>query len=256
MVSLLDVKNKQFNIGEIVTLKSHPLAFQKGGLIDTSINHIPPFMCVKEIHFERKKKEYSAEVAGKQIADNTKYVCVYFNQYKMQFEEKFIYHNMLLKLTKENFTFHNNDYFNSTKVNDSDKSLLEETDGLSEAEYIYGIRVFFKTYKIELRKKIRQHDLKSRNYSSKKANVHTSPAFILSGIKNNEEKSVYNEKDGNPIKITSDKLFKVLWYNSYQEKMSQEYMPKEFFTDDERIYSQSKEDNGEKVNDNKSETEK
>ena len=256
MISLLDMKNKQFNIGEIVTLKSHPLAFQKDGLIDASINQIPPFMCVKEIHFERKKKAYSAEVAGEQIADYTKYVCVYFNQYKMQFEEKFIYHNMLLKLTKENFTFHTNDYFSSKKVNNSDKSLIEETDDLNEAEYVYGTRVFFKTYKIEIRKKFRQHDIKNQNYSTKNTNVHTSPAFILSGIKNNEEKSIYNEKDGNPIKITADKLYRVLWYDSYQEKMSQEYMPKEFFTDDVRIYSQFKENNGEKVNDNKSETEK
>ena len=40
----------------------------------------------------------------------------------------------------------------------------------------------------------------------------------------------------------------MLWYNAYQEKMSEEYLPEEFFTDDERIYknSDSKNTNDEK----------
>jgi len=38
----------------------------------------------------------------------------------------------------------------------------------------------------------------------------------------------------------SEELYKVLWYNAYQEKFSEEYLPKEFLTDDLRIYSSNK----------------
>lgn len=238
-------KPSEFLIGDIVTLQSHPLAFQENGLIDASINQIPPLMCIKEIHFEKKKNTYSAENEGRQIADKTKYLCVYFNQYRMIFEEKMIYKSMLIGLG--NLKFHRKD----EKTEEDGKTLIEETDSYNKVEindddnrlikksnisYEYGKRVFFKTYKLEKRKKFASAGLVERT-NRKSAVVHTSPAFVLSGIKINDQKSIYNEKDGKPIKTTSETLFKVLWYNSYQEKMSEVYLPKELFTDDERIVS-------------------
>lgn len=224
----------KFHIGDIVTLQSHPLAFQENGLIDASINQIPPLMCIKEIHFEKKKNKYSAENEGKQIADKTKYLCVYFNQHRMIFEEKFIYESMLIGL--DDLLFHRKD----DKPYEGDyQSLIEETKQFKPLEsehYEYGKLVFFKTYKLEKRKKFASAGLEERK-NKKSAVVHTSPAFVLSGIKINDQKSIYNEKDGKPIKTTSETLFKVLWYNSYQEKMSEVYLPKELFTDDERIVS-------------------
>ena len=124
---------------------SHILLFENG-LIDLTINHIPPFMCIKEIHFERKIKKYSAEFEGKQVADNRKYLCVYFNQYIMEFEEKFIYKSMLLRLSSDDFKFHKK----GEKPNDEKyERLIDETEQLKEAEYLYGKRVFFKTQKLE-----------------------------------------------------------------------------------------------------------
>lgn len=68
----------KFNIGDIVTLKSHPLAYQEDGEIDAYVNQIPPFMRVKEIHIEKKKQIFSSEMPNAKIADNIKYLCVYF----------------------------------------------------------------------------------------------------------------------------------------------------------------------------------
>lgn len=48
----------QFGIGDIVTFKTHPLLYDryiKGG--DGKL--VPPFMVVKEVFFEDKKKENS-----------------------------------------------------------------------------------------------------------------------------------------------------------------------------------------------------
>jgi hypothetical protein len=221
----------KFVIGNIITLKSHPLVFQKNGLIDASINQIPPLMCVKEIHYEKKKKKFSAENDGNQIADNTKYLCTYFNQHRMIFEDKMIYESMLVGFDK--LKFHRND----EKIEESGLTLIEETKDykkLKDEDYTYGKTVFFKTYKLEKRKKFASKSI-DINSNKKSAVVHTSPAFITSGVKTNDQKTIYDEKSGEPIKTNAKNLFKVLWYNSYQEKMSEDYMPKEFFTDDERI---------------------
>lgn len=218
-----------FKIGDIVTLKTHPLAFQENGEIDGYVNHIPPFMCIKEIHMEKKKQVYSKEIKEVKIADNIKYLCVYFNQHRMIFEEKFIYHEMLISLKET--TFHRED-----KESEPDHTkLIDETSQYKTAKYEFGKRVFFKTYKLEKRKKFKNagHEKKS---TTKTFLTHTSPALILSGYKLNDQKAIYNPKNGELQRQCSEEFFKVLWYNSYQEKFSEEYLSSEFFTDDERIY--------------------
>jgi hypothetical protein len=234
-------ETSNFEIGDIVTLKSHPLAYQPGGLIDAYVNQIPPFMCVKEVHFEKKKKKFSADVQDIQIADNTKYLCVYFNQYRMIFEEKMIYESMLIDIG--DLLFHRED----DKPNDEEyQSLIEETKQFKPLnEYEYGKLVFFKTYKLEKRKKYNSIGI-DLNSPKKSAVLHTTPAFILNGYKQNDNKSISDEKTGRPVRKTAEILYKVLWYNSYQEKMSEEYLPKEFLTDEKKIYensNKSKEDN-------------
>ena len=222
----------KFKIGYIVTLKSHPLAFQDNGEIDSYVNQIPPLMCVKEIHIEKKKKLYSDTVSGVQISDEVKYLCVYFNQYRMIFEEKYVYQNALISFDK--LFFHNK----NDKVEDGHITLIEETKKYENAEYEFGKRVFFKTYKLEKRKKFKsaKNDVRSSRTTT---STHTSLAFILNGDKLNDKESIYNSKNGELQRECSKILHKVLWYNAHQEKMSEKYLPKEFFTDDERIYKNS-----------------
>lgn len=218
-----------YQIGDVVTLKSHPLAFEEDGQIHMYINQIPPFMCVKEIQIEKKKQIYSNETKEKQITGNVKYLCVYFNQHRMIFEEKFVYQEMLIGL--KGVKFHRK---NSDKPMDY-MMLVDEVLDYKPVEYEFGKRVFFKTYKLEKRKKSNKagHDTKS---STRTYLTHTSPAFLLSGYKLNEKSSVYNQKNGELQHEYSKELIKILWYNSYQEKMSEAYFPIDFFTEDERIY--------------------
>lgn len=231
------MSKKDFKIGDIVTLKSHPLAFQPNGEMDVYINQIPPFMCVKEVHIERNKKLYSSEASQTQIADDVKYLCTYFNQHRMEFEDKFVYQEMLLPL--DDITFHK-----TKEKNDQHPTLIDETKDYDIADYEYGKRVFFKTFKLERRKKFKKYAKSATGTSgassaptgSNNHFTHTSPAFILSGIKQNEAKNVYNTKNGKLNKKIAKTLYKVLWYNAYQEKFSEVYMPKKFFVDDEKIY--------------------
>ncbi len=223
------MSKNNYDIGDIVTLNSHPMAFQPNGAIDSYINQIPPFMCIKEVHVEKRKKIYSDEFSNHKITDKIKYLCVYFNQHRMIFEENFVYQDMLISFEK--LTFHRDD-----EVSEEDhKTLIKETKEYNTANYEYGKRVFFKTYKLEKRKKFKdaRNDVRS---TTRTTSTHTSPAFNLSGIKLNEKKSVYNPKDGELQVKTAETLYKILWYNAYQEKFSETYLPSEFFTDDSKIY--------------------
>lgn len=218
------MSNNTFKIGEIVTLKSHPLAFQENGKIDLHVTQIPPFMCVKEVHIEKKKIIFSKDIENLKIADHIKYLCTYFNQHRMVFEERFIYHDILTSL--KDITFHNE----KENTEEGYIKLVDETNSYSIASYNFGKRVFFKTFKLEKRKKFKT------NSAIKVAMAHTSPAFVLNGYKLNDQRSLFNEKTGELQRECSKELYKILWYNSYQEKFSEDYLPMEFFTDDERIY--------------------
>ncbi|SFR82598.1 hypothetical protein [Maribacter stanieri] len=180
-----------FKIGDIVTLKSHPLAFEESGEMDVYVNQIPPFMCIKEIHYEKKKVLYSKEKSEAKISSNTKYLCTYFNQHRMVFEEKFLFQDFLIPLKK--IIFHNKD---TEQQNDHIK-LIDETINYNKSKYEFGKRVFFKTFKLEKRKKFKSagHDFKS---TTRTTMTHTTPAFILSGFKSNENTDKYSEKSGDP----------------------------------------------------------
>lgn len=218
-----------FRIGDIVTIKSHPLAFQENGQIDAYVNQIPPFMCIKEIHLEKKKLLYSKEKQNKKIADNVKYLCTYFNQFRMIFEDRLVYQDMLILLN--DITFHSD----TEETEKGHTKLVDETNSYTIASYEFGKRVFFKTYKIEKRKKYKRAGQDS-NSTTKTILTHTSPAFLLNGFKINNQQTIFDQKSGKTQRECSKELYKILWYNAYQEKFSEDFLPKEFFTDDSRIY--------------------
>lgn len=217
----------KYDIGDIVTIKSHPLAFMKDGIIDCYINQVPPLMLVKEILIEDKKKMFSEANGDWQIADKVKYLCVYFNQHRTIFEEKTLYESVLISFDKLLFNKKNKD-------NSYGLRLIDETKEYTNVEYQFGEIAFLKTYKLENRKQT-THATMSAESTTKTFSTHTSPAFIMNGIKENEKKDLYDEKKGLLIRKTCKTLLKVLWYNSYQEKYSEEYVPIEFFTNDSRI---------------------
>lgn len=226
--------NIKYKIGDIVTIKSHPMAYQPNGEIDSYIGHIPPLMCVKEIHVEKTKEKYSKEFKKHQVAEEVKYVCTYFNQQKSNFENKHIYQEVLI-------SFENLIFFRKNELDEGNRvKLIDETLEYTTANYAYGETVYFKTYKLEKRKSSKKLGV---NVKNNKLITHTSPAFILCGITQNDNENIYDSKNGELRRKGSDILYKVLWYNSYQEKFSEEYLPKEFFTNDSRIFNNTRNSN-------------
>lgn len=214
-----------FEIGEIVTLNSHPLVRGHSKIIEFSAQ-VPPLMMVKEIFYEddKKKKMFNEELGSDfQIADSIKYICVYFNSNKSEFVEITLYESVI-KSYKELKYYKEVEENKKTKFIE-DKLLIDEVeDYLSIDKYEFGKVVQFKTKKLEHRKSYNGNSEKITN------NSFQTPDFVLSGIKNENIVDGFYP-DGNPKKVFSKQLYKVIWFNHFQQKFSEQYLPKEFFVE-------------------------
>jgi hypothetical protein len=215
---------KPFNIGEIVTIKSHPLFRNPPKTISEFPYHVPPLMLVKEVFFENidKKKIYSDEIENAKMADLVKYTCVYFDANKSEFLEKVIYHSFIESYSKLKYYRKLDKGVEKVKFQ---KQLIQEVSKYKlVTDYEFGKIVQFKTKKLEQRK----------SYSTLSERVPGSsfqtPDFILSGIKNEEQKDLFFQ-DGKPKKNITKLSYKVMWFNHIQQKFSEYFLPKEFFVE-------------------------
>ncbi len=232
------MKNK-FPIGCIVTFKSHPLLYDF--MIKGDGKLVPPFMVVKEVFIEDKKKKIVDDVTGKTIAERIKYTCVFFDDNKNEFKEVFLYESMLVSF-KEIFIAKIDGEIESKK---SDyKSLIDEASKYSTPKYNYGNIVYFKTKKFEIFKKRNSvkttRDIRtsveevSTNPYVKKETIqyvvnYSTPEFVLCGIKKEIQENLFYP-NGDIRKVMSEILYKVKWFNSNQMKFSEIFLPAECFT--------------------------
>jgi hypothetical protein len=218
----------EFEIGSIVTLKSHPLLYNE--VINGDGKLVPPFMVIKEIFNEDKKKRTHSEELGKQIADKIKYNCVFFDDNRVEFKEVTLYKSSL-SLYK--------------KLGKKDKEEKKEVINFLE-KYKFGNVVSFKTKNIELSKlkeskrRDKRENLKPKGkedpikeselITSQNVVNYSSPDFVLIGIKKNDSTNEFYP-NGDIRKVVSEVLYKVKWFNANQMKFSEIYLPAECFTD-------------------------
>jgi hypothetical protein len=222
---------KEFEIGSIVTLKSHPLFDNKFKKIAEFPAHVPPLMIIKEIFFEReeKKKICSSDIQGAQISDLIKYNCVYFNANKSEFIEKTIYESFLR-------SYEDLQYFRVKDGEEKEIKIPEEKQLIPEVlfytkfkDYNFGEVIQFKTKKLEHRKSYK----KGGNERLPGISYQT-PNFIASGIKNEPQEDLFYH-DGQKKRIAPNQLVKVSWFNHFQNKMSENLLPFSCFVIDLKI---------------------
>jgi hypothetical protein len=226
-------KNK-FGIGEIVTFRTHPLLYNREIRGDGKL--IPPFMVVKEIFFETKKKKVADDVSGKKIAERIKYTCIFFDDNRSEFKEVFLYESMLVNYTK----FHIARKDGKPDDEKNTNSLIEEVSQYKTPKYKYSKIVYFKTKKLEMykkRKSFKQVFSEKEGESDQKTYIQyvvnfASPEFILCGYKQDTLNDMFYP-DGSPKRILSNILFKIKWFNSSQMKFSEFYIPKECLIDEQ-----------------------
>ncbi len=203
-------KVNAFNIGEIVTLKSHPLL--ESYTPKNNEKQFPPLLLIKEALVENKKKKlFSDEIPKAKIADNLKYICIYFNDKKSEFVEVALYHAYLSNYMNLKF---NRELDEDGKETKSETNLIDEVKGYEPVKYEFGALAQLKTCKLENRNKY--------------CKIFCSPNFILTGIKREISDGLFYY-DGKPKRKVSEIFYKVMWFNHYQNKFSEKYLPNEFF---------------------------
>jgi len=216
----------KFQVGDIVALNSHPLFKSHSKIIEFSAQ-VPPIMLIKEIFYEdsKKKKIYSESLGGDyKIADLIKYTCVYFNANKSEFAEVFVYETFLKSYLDLKYYRKVEDEENVKKI-EEDKQLIGEVASYSLiTNYEFGKVIQFKTKKLEHRKSYDNNTEKITNSSFQ------TPDFILSGIKQEINTDLFYQ-DGTPKRVISSNFIKVTWFNHFQQKNSEQYLPIEFFVE-------------------------
>lgn len=221
---------ENFNVGDLVTFKAHPLLYDL--YIKGDGKFVPPIMIIKEVLFENKEKKEFDDVSGNRIAEKVKYICVHFDDNKSEFVDSHLYHSQLSGIKK----------LNIAKVDEEKQAkgyiaLIDEVLNYPKFDYEYGKIVHFKTKKIEAFKKreTSKIEIDSDEKEVKKTTRHyvvnyITPDFVICGYK----KENYNDlffNNGNPKRKASSDLIKVKWFNSFQQKFSEQYLPIEFFID-------------------------
>ncbi len=217
-----EIKEGKFSIGDVVTLKTHPMF--KAKRIQGDNRYVPPVMIVIAVYPEKR--------------DDTliyKYDCIYFNDDKSEFICSILsqsdidgFENLLFeRINKDGTSIENY------------TSLIDEVKAHTFPSFESGKVVSFRTKKIEIYKK----------RTSKKITIHpknnsliieetlryvvsfATPNFVLCGIKASYPKGLLNRKI-NQDSITSNQLFKIKWFNPTKNKFSEQYLPKECLVDE------------------------
>ncbi|RCW91401.1 hypothetical protein [Winogradskyella arenosi] len=233
----MSLENK-FNIGDIVTFKTHPLLYDRYIKGDGKL--VPPFMVVKEVFFEDKKKKIVDTSNGQIIGERIKYGCLFFDDNKNEFKDVMIYESMLSGF--RNFYISRMEGEKKDEEDTAYVSLLDEVNEYKDASYKYGDIVYFKTKKLEILKKrssVKNEIVNLKGKDSKKTTTsiqnvvnYSTPEFILCGYKKEHAEDLYFS-NGNKKKIISNEFFKVKWFNSHQMKFSEQFLPKESLIDEQ-----------------------
>ncbi|MEC7771192.1 MAG: hypothetical protein VX798_08410 [Bacteroidota bacterium] len=225
-----------YTVGDLVVLKTHPLLTNLRIKGDGKL--VPPILLIKEVFIESKKKAICDEETGNIIADRIKYTCVYFNDAKSEFIETVLYEPMLETFRELKIERISKD----GKVDQDDGTIIEEIDGYKIPKYKYGEIFRLKTKKIEIYKKRSSKTfevIEGKKVLDPKETVqyvvnYTSPDFIICGFKKNDIKNSHYP-DGSPKKIVAENLYKVKWFNPFQQKFSEQYLPDSFLTDEMEV---------------------
>lgn len=235
----------EFNIGEVVTFKAHPMF--KSSRIKGDSRYVPPIMVIKEVFFENKEKKIADEVSGQTIADYIKYTCLYFDDNKGEFVENTIYQSMLRTFKDLNYERINN---NGSRIEDY-QSLITEIEQYKIPKYEYGKVVYFKTLKLEIYKKRSSKKIKVEKEGSLDVAEtlqyvvnYASPQLVICGYKKEQALDQFYPT-GKRKRIITSEYFKVKWFNPFQQKFCEQFMPSNFFTD-ENIFTDYEESNSSK----------
>lgn len=227
----MPIKLDHFNVGDIITLKTHPMF--KSCRIKGDSKQVPPLMLIIGV-FDIKKGDI----------DRVKYDCIYFNDDKNEFVTITLYHFAIKSFESLLYERVNLD---GTSVFDY-KALIDEVKKYKKVKFKQGKIISFKTKKLEIYKKRTSKKIIVDPKTSLIEKIDetltyvvsfATPDFIICEEGGTYPKGLLNNKilaDS----IVSESLLMVLWYNPIKQKYSQQFIPKECFAKRIKIKSDKK----------------
>lgn len=196
---------ENFALGDIVAFKSHPYSSIQNSIFETVIAgeslSTPPLMVIGEIlthnrgSYDPKDGE---EIYGK-YSKSCK--CIWFNHDQYQFEEVWLSEKQL--------------------------KLIQKSEDISHEDLLHS-NVIFKTASLETGKKKSPLSFKNGTETRVVNPIlsFVAPIMQVISIKKAEEKDPkYDEKTGEPARITAKYLAKCKWFNPKGNKYSEKFLP-------------------------------
>lgn len=214
---------KNFVLGEIVTLKSHPFySINTEILISADATMIPPVMVIIEILNDYKKIGDFDEKTGIQQSNGSQVKCLFYSHKTHRYESNWLLVDQIKKINNE-------ELIGNEDLTKNAICLIKESD----INTFINKKVILKSWKIELGKK--RSNFSDDTYSNKKINKVTGhlsflpPVMIVVGSKKIDEikDSNFDKKTGLIKREFSKILLKCKWFNSLTNTFSEDFFTPE-----------------------------
>ena len=208
----------KLNIGDLVSLKSHPFNIFNESLIGAFVDNTPPIMVISEVlksnSYDTESEEVDAETKKAKKLPN-QYLCYFYSSKTSSFEKHWFKQNEIKKI---DFDTENNQE-KVTKTEDKVSLLNKYKDNL----------VVLKSADLELSKK------KTTWSRTKEEDINKTQAFleflspvmtVIEVVENqNFNKDRVNPKNGEIKRESCKFLLKCKWFNPIKQTFSEEIIP-------------------------------
>ena len=208
----------KLNIGDLVSLKSHPFNIFNESLIGAFVDNTPPIMVISEVlksnSYDTESEEVDAETKKAKKLPN-QYLCYFYSSKNSSFEKYWFKQNEIKKIDSDTET----NQGKVTKTEDKASLLNKYKDNL----------IVLKSADLELGKK------KTTWSRTKEEDINKTQAFleflppvmmVLDVVENkNFNKDRVNPKNGEIKRESCKFLLKCKWFNPIKQTFSEEIIP-------------------------------
>ena len=208
----------KLNIGDLVSLKSHPFNIFNESLIGAFVDNTPPIMVISEVlksnSYDTESEEVDAETKKAKKLPN-QYLCYFYSSKNSSFEKYWFKQNEIKKIDSDTET----NQGKVTKTEDKASLLNKYKDNL----------IVLKSADLELGKK------KTTWSRTKEEDINKTQAFleflspvmtVIDVVENqNFNKDRVNPKNGEIKRESCKFLLKCKWFNPIKQTFSEEIIP-------------------------------
>lgn len=208
----------KLNIGDLVSLKSHPFNIFNGTLIGAFVNNTPPIMVIAEVlnstSYDTESEEVDSETKKAKKLPN-QYLCYFYSSKTSSFDKYWFKENEIKRIDSNSETIQ--------------EEIIKTEDKVSLINKYKDKLVVLKSADLELsKKKTTWSRTKEEDINKTQAFLEfLSPVMIVLDVVENQNfnKDRINPKNGEIKRVSCKFLLKCKWFNPIKQTFSEEIMP-------------------------------